>query len=71
MEIKAKARRRRLPLWGQEAFNSGAGMSRVPVLANFAHLNMPRANPDLTLEEAFDVAAFVNGKPRPAFSDSP
>ncbi len=57
------------PLWGPEAFNSGAGMSKIPTFAAFAHLNMPRANPDLTKEQAFDVAAFVTAKPRPSFSD--
>jgi thiosulfate dehydrogenase len=42
-------------------------MSKPETLANFALLNMPRGNPTLTLEEAQNVAAFVDSQPRPHF----
>ncbi len=56
------------PLWGNNSFNDGAGMANPENLAAFAHLNMPFKNPDLTVEEALDVAAFVTGQPRLHFA---
>ncbi len=56
------------PLWGDGAYNDGAGMSKPATLAAFAHLNMPRGNPDLTPEQALDVGAYVDGQPRPHFT---
>jgi thiosulfate dehydrogenase len=57
------------PLWGQHSYNDGAGMFRVGNLAGFVKNNMPFGatyqNPQLTDEEAWDVAAFVNSQPRP------
>lgn len=55
------------PLWGPASFNAGAGMSEQPVFASFVLLNMPRANPDLSTQQALDVAAFVTSQPRPEF----
>ena len=55
------------PLWGKDSFNDGASMSRVEYLAAFAHQFMPQGNPDLTGDEALDVAAYVAGQPRPHF----
>ncbi len=55
------------PLWGKGSFNDGAGMAKLAVLAAFANHFMPRGNPDLTPEQAFDVAAFVESRPRPHF----
>lgn len=58
------------PLWGPDSFNSGAGMARLIAIANFVHFNMPHGadylNPQLTAEQAWDVAAYVVSKPRPA-----
>jgi cytochrome c peroxidase len=56
------------PLWGDSSFNDGAGMAAAEKLAAFVHLNMPQGNPDLTVIQALDVAAFVDGRPRPHFT---
>jgi thiosulfate dehydrogenase len=57
------------PLWGPDSFNDGAGMSRLITAANFIHFNMPHGadylNPQLSAEEAWDVAAFMASQPRP------
>lgn len=54
------------PLWGAGSFNSGAGMSTVQKLAAFVQYNMPQNAPDtLGAQEAYDVAAYIAGKPRP------
>ncbi|MCA9284269.1 MAG: hypothetical protein KDA22_03575, partial [Phycisphaerales bacterium] len=39
-------------------------------LAAFTYLNMPKGNPDLTVEQAIDVAAYVASQPRPRFAAS-
>jgi thiosulfate dehydrogenase len=53
------------PLWGSNSFNDGAGMHRVLTAARFVKARMPLGNPDLTDEQAFDVAAYLNSMPRP------
>jgi thiosulfate dehydrogenase len=57
------------PLWGKHSYNDGAGMYRLTNLAGFVKNNMPFGatyqNSQLTDEEAWDVAAFVNSQPRP------
>jgi len=57
------------PLWGSDTFNDGAGMARIITLANFIHFNMPHGtdylNPQVTVENAWDIAAFVLSHPRP------
>jgi thiosulfate dehydrogenase len=57
------------PLWGADSFNDGAGMHRVLTAARFIKAKMPLGEPDLTDDQAFDVAAFVNSKPRPQMAD--
>ena len=56
------------PLWGNNSYNVSAGMYRLSRLAGFVKNNMPYGatykNPQLTNEEAWDVAAFVNSRPR-------
>lgn len=53
------------PLWGPRSFNDGAGMSQVRKMASFVKANMPPNNPgSLTVQQAFDVAAYVSAKPR-------
>jgi thiosulfate dehydrogenase len=58
------------PLWGPDSFNNGAGMGRLITAANFIHFNMPHGadylNPQLSVTEAWDVAAYVVSQPRPA-----
>ncbi|NDK55632.1 c-type cytochrome [Pontibacter sp. BT213] len=57
------------PLWGKNSYNNGAGLYRISNFAKYAKANMPLGvtyeNPQLTDEEAWDVAAFVNSQPRP------
>lgn len=59
------------PVWGDISFNDGAGMHKPANLAAFAHANMPLGNPDLSVEEALDVAEYVVAQPRPHFSSKP
>jgi thiosulfate dehydrogenase len=59
------------PLWGEHAYNDGAGMSKLRDIAAFVHLNMPRGNPRLTPEESLDVGAYVVAQPRPHFTPPP
>lgn len=54
------------PLWGDDSYNWGAGMSRVPTLAAFVKHNMPLGLPfTLSDQEAWDVAQFINSHERP------
>ena len=57
------------PLWGPKSYNIGAGMARVNTAAAFIHKVMPRDKPGtLSPQQAFDVAAYINSRPRPDFS---
>jgi len=57
------------PLWGSDSFNDGAGMARLITFANFIHFNMPHGTdyvaPTLSVDDAWDVAAYVLSQPRP------
>ncbi|MFD2517047.1 c-type cytochrome [Salinimicrobium flavum] len=58
------------PLWGDDTYNDGAGMHRVITAAQFIKGNMPFGvatweNPQLTDEEAFHVAGYINSFSRP------
>lgn len=57
------------PLWGPNSFNEAAGLFRLSRFAGYVKANMPFGasyqNPQLTDQEAWDVAAFVNTQPRP------
>jgi thiosulfate dehydrogenase len=56
------------PLWGPDSWNDGAGAARVYTLAGIIRYSMPYLDPgSLTDEEALEVAAFINSKPRPVF----
>lgn len=57
------------PLWGPESYNNGAGMNRVLTAARFIKARMPLGEPDLTDDEAYDVSAYINSKPRPIKND--
>lgn len=58
------------PLWGKHSYNSGAGLYRLSRFAGYVKANMPLGataeNPQLTDEEAWDLAAYVNSQVRPA-----
>ena len=63
------------PLWGEHSYNDGAGLYRLSSFAAYVENNMPynianHAEPRLTIEEAWDVAAFVNSQPRPHIDQS-
>jgi thiosulfate dehydrogenase len=53
------------PVWGKNSFAEAAGMHRVPIAAAFIKAKMPVGKPDLSDSEAFDVAGYINSKPRP------
>ncbi len=53
------------PLWGDNAYQAGSSVHRVIKLGAFVYANMPHKiatylNPKLTIEEAYDVVAFIN-----------
>jgi thiosulfate dehydrogenase len=58
------------PLWGHDSFNDGAGMHRLITSANYIRANMPFGTtyraPVLSVEDAWDVAAYINSQPRPS-----
>ena len=57
------------PLWGPLSYNDAAGLYRLSNFAGYVKYNMPLGArhdaPVLTDEEAWDVAAYVNSRPRP------
>ena len=53
------------PLWGPDSFNNGAGMTRLLTAARFIKARMPLGKPDLTDDQAYDVAAYMNSHERP------
>jgi thiosulfate dehydrogenase len=54
------------PLWGEYAYNWGAGMHRINTAAYFIYENMPLGKSvQLSKQEAWDVAAYVNSHERP------
>lgn len=61
--------RRYPPLWGERSYNEAAGLFRISNLAGYVKANMPFGasydNPQLSDEEAWDVAAFINAQPHP------
>ncbi len=59
-------------IWGKKSFNDGAGLYRLSNFAKYVKYNMPQGathdNPQLTDEEAWDVAAFITSQTRPHIS---
>ena len=57
------------PLWGDASFNAGAGMAKIAYAASYIRANMPFGinylDPVLTVQQAWDVAAFMISKPHP------
>lgn len=57
------------PLAGKDSFNDGAGMSRLKKATRFIYGNMPKGttaqNPTLTVDQAYDIAAYVESLQRP------
>ena len=57
------------PLWGAHSYNLGAGMANIITAASFIHALMPIDGAQrLTEQQAFDVATYINTRPRPDFS---
>jgi thiosulfate dehydrogenase len=55
------------PVWGPRSYNDGAGLSRVGKLASWLKVAMPLDDPNLTPQDAIDIAAYVNSHDRPRF----
>lgn len=57
------------PMWGENSFNTGAGLFRISNFARYIRANMPNGatfeKPILSEEEAWDIAAYVVSLPRP------
>lgn len=57
------------PLWGAASYNDAAGLFRLSNFARYVKYNMPlgatHENPQLTDEESWDVAAYINSQKRP------
>lgn len=57
------------PLWGKDSYNDGAGLYRLSRFAGYIKANMPLGatynEPQLTDEEAWHLAAYVNSLERP------
>lgn len=56
------------PLWGLHSYNVSAGIFKISKLAGFIKNNMPYGAtyeaPQLTGEQAWDIAAFISSQPR-------
>ncbi len=55
------------PVWGDNSYNSGAGMSNVIKGGSWVRYNMPPGYAHLSAQQAADVMAYVNSHPRPSF----
>jgi thiosulfate dehydrogenase len=53
------------PLWGPDSYNNGAGMTRVLTAGRFIKARMPLGKADLSDDQAYDVAAYINSHSRP------
>ncbi len=55
------------PLWGPHSYNMGAGMHKTAIAAAFIKMNMPFGHGNtLSLQQAWDVAKYVDSHTRPA-----
>ena len=53
------------PVWGANSYNWGAGMHQLDQASSFLKANMPLGNPDLTDQQAWDVALYIDSHERP------
>ncbi len=63
------------PVWGEHSYNDGAGLFRISNLAGYIKNNMPflqtsHENPVLSDEQCWDLASYINSKPRPHMNQS-
>lgn len=58
------------PIAGEDSFNDAAGMASMEYLVKFLKTQMPKNNPgSLSLEDAYDCAAYVLSLPRPKMKE--
>lgn len=56
------------PLWGKNAYNTGAGMSKLDKMSTWIMYNMPQgAEGTLSLQEAVDITIYVDAQEHPDF----
>ncbi len=55
------------PVWGDNSYNCGAGLAHPHKMATWLKANMPLDDENLTLQEAVDIAIYVDAQPHPAF----
>jgi thiosulfate dehydrogenase len=55
------------PVWGNDSYNAGAGVSKLPELASWIEHNMPPGNANLPPQEIADVTIYIDAQPRAAF----
>jgi cytochrome c len=57
-------------VWGPRSYDDASGLARVYTLAGFVRHAMPWDKPgEITDHDAQEIAAFVDGQPRPASGD--
>lgn len=63
------------PLWGDGSYNEAAGLADMRMAAAFIRANMPWGvnylDPLLSAQQAWDLAAFIDQKPRPPRPSGP
>lgn len=57
------------PVYGKGSYNDGAGLYRLLTSTSFIYNKMPLNDAQLTIEQAYDVSAYINSQPRPQKSD--
>lgn len=57
------------PVMGSMSYNDGAGIYRLLMAASFIYSKMPYNAADLSIEDSYDVAAYINTMPRSKFAD--
>lgn len=55
------------PVWGNDSYNSGAGLSKPPEMASWIEHNMPLGNANLLPQEIADVTIYIDAQPHLAF----
>ncbi|MCY7362545.1 MAG: c-type cytochrome, partial [Ignavibacteria bacterium] len=56
------------PVMGNTSYNNGAGMYRLIMSTAFIYTKMPYNDAILSLEDAYDVAAYINSRPRSEYA---
>ena len=56
------------PVWGDNAYNTGAGLAHPVKMATWLQFNMPPNGAKLSNEEAVAIAIYVDAQPHPDFN---